>query len=84
VVAGTVDAVHNGKGNATREREAVMQQPAGAREARQEGLHNGKGSGTTREVAMQQPAGTSEAWCNERGGGTMREAVATGEGGMTR
>jgi hypothetical protein len=69
---------------ARREREAVMQQQAGTREARQEGLHNGKGGSTTRKAAMQQPAGTSEAWQEKRGGGTMRVVVATREGGMTR
>jgi hypothetical protein len=67
-VAATVDAAHDGKGSATRERDAVMQQPAGAREAQREirglmrgqergsstreGLRNVKGGGTTREVAM--------------------------------
>ncbi len=51
-----VDAAHNGEDSGTREREAVMQQPAGARVVRWEGLHNGKGGGTTRKVAMQQPA----------------------------
>ncbi len=66
--AATVDAAHDGEGSATREREAVMQQPAGAREARQEirglmrgrerggstreGLRNVKGGGMTREAAM--------------------------------
>jgi hypothetical protein len=83
-VAATVDVAHDGKGSATREREVVMQQPAGARETQREGLHNGKGGGMMREVAMQQPAGMSEAWPNKRGGGTMREEVATREGGVTR
>ncbi len=66
--AATVDAAHDGEGSAMREREAVMQQPAGAREARREmrglmrvrerggatreGLSNEKGGGTTREAAM--------------------------------
>ncbi len=57
-----MDAAHYGEGSATREREAVMQQPAGTIEARQEGLNNEKGGGMPREAAMQQPAGTSEAW----------------------
>jgi hypothetical protein len=66
--AAMVDAAHDGKGSTMREREAVMQQPAGAREARREmhslmrvqerggarreGLSNEKGGGMTREAAM--------------------------------
>jgi hypothetical protein len=50
-----------------REREAVMQQPAGAREARREirGLMRGRERGGS----------TREGLCNVKGGGTTREAA---------
>ncbi len=70
VAAVTVDAANDGKGSATREREAVMQQPAGAREARREirGLMRGQERGGLTREGLHNVKGV-------KGSGTMREAA---------
>ncbi len=61
-----MDAAHNGEGSATREREAVMQQPAGTREARRElrGLIRGQERGLDERGAVQ----CERRWHDKRGG----------------
>jgi hypothetical protein len=55
-------------GNAARE--AVIQQPASARDI-----------GAKREEAIQQPTSSRESWHNERNGGVTREGWVVRQGG---